>query len=170
MKTNTQGTILKFNPKAKTVVAVAMTDAQETLYMLGSELGAMIAESDLAWTHVLRLCKNPADRKCVRAGFVPTYMGAKGCSEKSAQDRFDYLARKHSPQSSRKKAGRVAKSVGRKEKTATGVAEQVNASAIAQRLAAVLHYVAAAQAKHMGDGDMLEVLGEIAAIAGGKAK
>ena len=41
---------------------------------------------------------------------------------------------------------------------------------VALRLAAVLHYIAKAQAKHAGDDEVLEMLGEIAAIAGGKTK
>lgn len=168
-KQNTNVAIVKFNG-AKTTVATAMDARQSAILEAGDALGHTQASADGEWADAIKLCKQPGDRNILRAGFVPAYMGATGCTKKSADDRFDYLARKYAAGSSRKKAGRVAKKAGRKEKTATGAAEQVNASAIAQRLAAVLHYVAEAQQKHVGDSEMLEVLGDIAALCGGKGK
>lgn len=63
-----------------------------------------------------------------------------------------------------KKGGRK---VGRKVKISTGEAHDVtNQSALYN--ANALAYIADAQAKHAGDGEMLEVLGEIAARLVGK--
>lgn len=172
-KQNTNVDLVQFT-RAKTIIAAPATPAQTAAFVMGSELGATSAESDIAWHDALKACRvGTPDRIMLRRGFVSTYAPAKGCSVKQAENRFDYLARTHAPATSRKakSVAKRAKGGGRKEKTTTGAAEQVNASAIAQRLAAVLHYIARAQQQHAGDSEMLEVLGEIAAIAGGaKAK
>lgn len=168
MKQNTNVEILKFS-KAKSIIAVAMTPAQDALYVMGQELGDAAAEDSLAWATALKATKTPADRKVLREGFATAYCTATGKGRKAADNRFDYLARMHAPQSSRKAKhnAKRAKGGGRKEKKA-GKGETLPPQVTAQRLTAVLHYIAKAQVKHMGDDEMLEVLGEIAAIAGGK--
>lgn len=175
-KQNTNVALIQFDRK-KLVESVEATARQSAAFVMGEELGATSAKNDVAWHDALKACRiGTRDRIMLRAGFVSTYAPTlptksttKGTPEERAGNRFDYLARIHAPHTSRKAAHNAKRKAGggRKEKTATGGAEQVNASAIAQRLAAVLHYIAKAQQDRAGDSEMLEVLGEIAAIAGG---
>ncbi len=161
--------IVKFNG-AKTVIAVAMTDRQIALQEAGEELGYATADSELAWTAALKQIKTPADRAILKSGFVSAYKAARNVGDKTAIQAFDRRAAQHAPHTSRKAKSNATKAKsGRKEKTG-GKGEHVPAQDVALRLAAVLHYVAKAQAKHAGDDEVLEMLGEIAAIAGGKTK
>lgn len=173
MKTqNANVAIVNFS-RAKTVVAVAMTPKQDALFVMGQELGDATAETTIAWADALKAVKTPADRAILRRGFVSTYAATMRTDEKSAGNRFDYLARKFAaPETSRQRKATAKRKAGggRKAKVATGDNETLAASAIAQRMAAALHYIAAAQQKHMGDDEMLEVLGEIAGILGGAKK
>ncbi len=168
--TNTPVALVKFG-KSKTVNAVAMTDKQVALHEMGEELGYATAESEIAWAAALKSCKTPADRLILRDGFVSAYMQARSTSEKTAIQAFNRRAAQHAPGTSRKaKANGEGRKGGRKAKTKTGEGTHVPAQDVALRLAAVLHYVAKAQAKHAADDEIMEILGEIAAIAGGKTK
>jgi hypothetical protein len=146
-------------------------------YEMGEALGAQQAEFDAdatqSWRDALKACKTPLDRKALRAGFVDAYRNASHVSEESAQNRFSYLARLYSPDTSRKakhNADKGKKKSGRPTEDGAMGGKHIPPQDVALRLAAVLHYVAEAQAKYAGDSDMLDVLGEIAAIAGGKAE
>lgn len=163
---NTKGALIKFNAKAKTTIAAAMDARQTALYERGEELGADAGGYIGDFKVALGECRDHGDRMILRAGFVVAYRGARGCNEAAAIAAFNYYARSVAPHTSRK-AKANAKVKGRPEKTATGKGKTLAPQETAQRLANVLHYIAKAQAKYAGDGDMLEVLGEIAAIAGG---
>jgi hypothetical protein len=139
------------------------------LFQMGEELGYATVESELAFADALKLCRTPADRLALRSGFVSAYSAARKVPEASAIQAFNRRAKVHAPGTSRKHKANAKKGAGRPE-TKGGKAEQLNALAIAQRLAAVLHYVAKAQAEHAGDEDILNLLGEIAAICGGAKK
>ncbi len=167
---NVKGAVLKFN-NAKTTIAPAMTERQYATFEAGEELAYHAVDSELAWAEALKNCKVPGDRAILRRGFVSAYASSRKVSDKTAGNRFDYMARLHAPAKSSRQAKANAKKVksGRKEKTA-GKGEHVPAQDVALRLAAVLHYVAKAQTKHAADDEIMEMLGEIAAIAGGKTK
>lgn len=161
--------IVKFN-NAKVTLAEPMTDAQTALFETGEELGHAAADNAIAWADALRLCKAPSDRKVLRAGFVSSYMAAARVVRKVADSRFDYLARIHAPASSSRKAkanARKSETRGRKEKMVAAV-EKLSEKAVAARLVAALAYVTDAQRKHMGDSEMLEVLGDLVRILNGE--
>lgn len=158
--------IVKFNA-AKVTHAVPMTAKQEALFETGVTLGAQDGESTMALADALKAARSPEDRKVLRAGFVHGL--ASDASEgtkahKAAQNRFDYLARKHSPQTSRKSASTSEKR-GRKEKAEAAVAK-LSEKDVAQRLVAILAYVAECQ-RDVTDADTLGMLGKIAKIANG---
>lgn len=162
--------IVKFN-KAKTTIAIAMTPKQEDLMRQGIEIGASQGDTDALLIVALKAAKpGTDDRICLRAGFVVGYApdAPKGSkAEKAAQNRFDYLARMHAPAGTSRKAKSTAKKRaaggGRKTKTAAAV-EKMSEKRLAANVVAALAYIADAQAKHSADGDMMEVLGRIAAI------
>jgi len=64
--------------------------------------------------------------------------------------------------------GKRKKGGGRKEKTETGKATTLSEKDVANRLVKCLAYVAKAQEQHAGDEEVMELLGDIAAILGGK--
>jgi hypothetical protein len=169
-KQNANVTIVPFT-RSKTVRATEATPKQDALYLMGEDLGHAAADSHVAWVDALKCVKTPADRSMLRAGFRSAYCAALGKSEAQADQRFSYLARLHAaPETSRKHASTKAKKGkgGRPEKTESGKGEKLSEKDVAARLVKALAYVSKAQAKHAGDGEMLEVLGEIAAILGGK--
>lgn len=140
------------------------------MYELGVDLCYAVVENEESFREALKLVRSQADRDALRAGFVATYMSVRGVGRKTADQAFDRRAAKITPETSRKAASNKAKSKAGRKETTDGKVEQLNASAIAQRLAAVLHYVAKAQAEHVGDEEILNLLGEIAAICGGVKK
>lgn len=155
---------------AKTMHAVEATPRQNALFAQGEELGAQAADNAFAWEAAIKSIKTPLDRASLKAGFVSAYMPLRGCTEKSAKAQFDRLAKLHAPHTSRqaKANAKRAKGGGRKEKTATGKASKLSEKDVAARMVKALAYISKAQSKHAGDSEMLEVLGEIAAILGGK--
>jgi predicted extracellular nuclease len=166
--TATPVSFVKF-AKGKTINAIAMTEKETALFETGEELGFATVESEIAWADALKSCKTSQDRLILRAGFVSAYMAARKAKEATAIQAFNRRAREHAPHTSRKAKANAKKKTGRPEKKA-GKGEHVPAQDVALRLANVLHYIAKAQAQHAGDSDVLEMLGEIAAIAGGKTK
>jgi hypothetical protein len=165
MNANTNVAFVKFN-NAKTMIATAMSDAQCATFERGEELGYASIESEIAWADALRLIKTPADRAILRAGFVSAYVSVRRVPEKSAKNRFDYLARQYAKPETSKRAKHTAETRGRKAKVEAKV-EKLSEKDVAARLVRVLAYVAAAQGKHAGDAEMLEVLGDIARLANG---
>lgn len=161
---------IRFN-KSKSMTAVEATSAQRALYVRGEELGAMAAESAIDWAETLRACKTHADRMFVRAGFVSTYAPLRNVSQDAAIKKFNRLASEYAPHTSRKAKSNAdkAKKPGRKEKT-TNAKGTLSEKEVAKRLTQALAYIAKAQQQHAGDDEMLEVLGDIASILGGKAK
>lgn len=162
---------IRFN-KAKSMTAVEATSAQRALFVRGEELGAMAAESAVDWAETLRACKTHADRMFVRAGFVSTYAPLRNVSQDAAIKKFNRLASEYAPHTSRKaksNANKAKAKSGRKEKTAN-VKSTLSEKEVAKRLTQALAYIAKAQQQHAGDDEMLEVLGEIASILGGKVK
>lgn len=164
--------LVKFN-NAKTTIAAPATKAQEALAAMGDELGHSSADNDLAWKAALKAVKSPADRIVLRTAFVASYMGAVNCGQKSAENRFDYLARIHAKADTSRKAKANAKKRkaggGRKEKqgaTKTVLSEKQ----LAARVVKALAYIGDMQQKHAADGDMLEMLGTLAKILGGDKK
>lgn len=151
---------------SKTLNAIAATPAQVGLYEMGEDLGAQQAESSIAWADALKVCKSHGDRMMLRSGFVSTYAPLRNVSEASAIKQFNRLASVNAPQTSRK-AKSNKETRGRKEK-AKAVVAKLSEKDVAARLVACLAYVAKAQSKHAGDSEMLELLGDIAAILGGK--
>jgi len=154
---------------AKPTIAREATASESAAYSLGFELGAEHAESQTAWAQALRTCKAPTDRKALRAGFVAGYAPFCG-SVKSAQNRFDYLARMFSPHTSRK-----AKSNAKKAKAKGGRPEKTKATkavmsekTMARNITAALGYIAKMQEKFLGDDDVMPVLGKIASILSAK--
>ena len=99
-KINTPVAFVKFN-NAKVTHAVAMTPKQDSLFARGVELGADDGQNALNWAEALKLARvGTDDRKVLRAGFVHGLApeAAEGTKAyKSAQNRFDYLARQYSP-------------------------------------------------------------------------
>lgn len=170
MKANTNVHVVPFS-KSKTVNAVEMTPKQYAIFEVGEDLGHAAADVGIAWRDALKLCKDVADRRVLRAGFVSAYTSAAGANVKAANNKFDYMARLHTPSTSRKSASNAKKAEtrGRKEKEETGTGSVLSDKQVAARLTAALAYIAKAQQTHAGDGEMLETLGEIAAILGGKA-
>jgi hypothetical protein len=170
-KINTPVAFVKFN-NAKVTHAVAMTPKQDSLFARGVELGADDGQNALNWAEALKLARvGTDDRKVLRAGFVHGLApeAAEGTKAyKSAQNRFDYLARQYSPHTSRKSAS-TKETRGRKEKAAATVSK-LSEKDVAARLVAVLAFVAEMQGKHAGDGEMLEVLGTVAKLANGATK
>lgn len=158
---------VKFNKSADTI-AVEATTSQSALFALGEELGSLAAESSHAWADALKACKAHADRMFLRAGFVSVYAPLRNVSQDSAIKKFNRLAAVYAPDTSRKAKSNKAKKSGRKEKTDTGKAEKLSEKDVAARMVKALAYISKAQARHAGDTEMLEVLGEIAAILGGK--
>lgn len=168
------GDVIKFNA-AKVTLAQPATARQEEIARRATELGAQAAEGTLDWSDLLKLVKSAEDRAIAKSHFMASYLthmqaAGKRISQDAARKAFDRKIAEFAPQTSRKAKSNAkrAKGGGRKEKTATGKGETLAPQVTAQRLAAVLHYIAKAQQKYMGDDDVLEVLGEIAAIAGGK--
>lgn len=162
--------LVKFS-KSKTTIAAEMTEKQYTIFETGEHLGHAAAGDFYAWSDALKMCKTPADRKVLRAGFVSSYTVARKVTAKQAANKFDYLAREHAPaHTSRQRKANAAKAEtrGRKEKEATGTGAVLSEKQVAARLTAALAYIAKAQQSHAGDSEMLETLGEIAAILGGK--
>jgi len=168
MKTNTSLSFVRFNG-AKTMIAREMSAAELALFERGEELGYAAVEIDVAWRDALRACKLPSDRKVLRAGFVSAFMAAARATLKAANNKFDYMARQYAPASTSRKAKATAETRGRKAK-AEAVVSKLSEKDVASRLTAALAYIAKAQQDHAGDGEMLETLGELAAILGGKTK
>lgn len=168
MKANTNVASVKFN-NAKTTIAREMTPAQYALFERGEELGHCERDYAIAWGDALKLCKAPADRVILRSGFVSTYRASFGASEKTAHNRFDYLAKVYAPaHTSRKSASNAKKAIVRAAGRPEDDGEPSHAvlsdrDVIARNLAAVA-YISTAQVKHAGDAEMLEVLGELLAI------
>jgi len=158
------GDIVRLSNSKKPIDSDAATPRQIALFERGEELGYSSAAEASEWVAALKDLKDNAERRMLRAGFVSAYKAATGKTEKDAQNAFDYLARKHSPTTSRKKGA------GRKEKAAAGSAEKLSEKDVAARLTRILHYVAKAQTTHAGDSEMLDVLGAIAALAGGETE
>lgn len=168
-QTKSQGlSFVKFN-RAKTTIAVEATSAQHALFAKGEELGSLAAESSLAWQDALKACKAHADRMFLRAGFVSVYAPLRGVSEDSAIKAFNRMASVYAPHTSRKHASNAKRAkVGRKEKTETGKVSKLSEKDVAARLTKCLAYVVTQQQKHAGDDEITEILGEVAAILGGK--
>jgi hypothetical protein len=158
---------VKFN-SAKTMDAIEATPKQNTLFAMGEELGAVTAESSVAWSDALKACKSHADRLFLRAGFVSVYAPMRGVAEKSAIQKFDRLAKTYAPETSRK-AKSNKETRGRKEK-ATKTVSKLSDKDVQSRLVAALAWTAKQQQRHNGDDEVLELLGELAAILGGKRK
>jgi len=159
--------IVKFT-RSKVTRAIEATPKQSAMYARGEELGALTAESDIAWIDALKSAKpGTDDRIMLRRGFIATYAPLHGGDDTKAGNRFDYLARKFAkPETSRRakfdKAKR-AKGGGRKEKqgaTKTTMSEKT----MARNIVACMAFIAKAQAAHMGDDEALKTLGSIAAI------
>jgi len=165
---NTNLSFVRFNG-AKTMIARAMSDAESALFETGEELGYATVESEISWRDALRACKAPSDRKVLRAGFVSAFMAAARATLKAANNKFDYMARQYAPASTSRKAKATAETRGRKAK-AEAVVSKLSEKDVGARLVAALAYIAKAQENHAGDGEMLETLGELAAILGGKTK
>lgn len=165
---------IRFN-KAKSMVARPATDVEIGLFERGRELGTESAEHKLAWQAALKLVgRDHAKRMALRGGFVAAYAPLRGVSEAAAILQFNRMAAVFAPESSRKAKSNAAKAKakakpGRKEKTAN-VKGTLSEKEVAKRLTQALAYIAKAQQQHAGDDEMLEVLGEIASILGGKAK
>lgn len=168
-QTKLQGvSFVKFS-KSATTIAVEASGTQTALFSRGEELGSLAAESSIAWQDALKACKTHGDRMFLRAGFVSVYAPLRNVSQDAAILKFNRMAAVHAPGTSRKAKSNAKKAKsGRKEKTGTGKAEKLSEKDVAARLVKALGYISKAQTRHAGDTEMLEVLGEIAAILGGK--
>lgn len=156
--------------RAKTLIAKPTTAKQEDLVRRGIEIGAAQGDTDELLVAALKLAKpGTDDRICLRAGFVTGYApdAPKGSkAEKAAQNRFDYLAAKFSPGTSRKarhNAAKRAKGGGRKAKTA-GEKTVMSEKTMARNVVATLRYVVKMQEEHAGDEEICPILGKIAEL------
>jgi len=159
--------IVKFT-RSKVTQAIEVTPKQSAMYARGEELGALTAESDIAWADALKAAKpGTDDRSMLRRGFIATYAPLHGDNIVKAENRFDYLARKFAkPETSRKLASNKAKRAkggGRKAKTGA-VKTTMSEKTMARNIVACMAFIAKAQAAHMGDDETLKTLGHIAAI------
>ena len=121
---------------------VARLEARETVRMAHDDIG-----DGAPWQAFLGL-------------FADELVTAKVCATKDAAARLIRNAL-----IALKLTGRGTKKGGRKAKTATGSERNVTTEA-PSIIVAALAYISKAQEKHAGDGEVTEMLGEIAAILG----
>ncbi len=176
--------IVRFN-NAKTMHAVAMTKRQDTLFEMGQRLGDVTGAFDAEWTPAIKAMRSKEDRAIVRAGFVcqrmfhdghvydvPHVNGEKKRREsakaaacrKAAENRFDYLAKRHAAGITSRKAKHNARKEtrGRKVKfTADQSSDAPNDGALRLQ---VVNWCAAMMKKWQGETDVLEDVGELRAI------
>jgi hypothetical protein len=119
------------------------------------------------WAEALRACKVHADRLILRHGFVSAYVAAGRKSKAQADQRFSYMARLHSPTTSRKKAGGKRAGAGAPEGDGEPNVEKLSEKAVASRLVAILAYVSQQQRTPTDDAEA--ILGRVATLANGEA-
>jgi hypothetical protein len=163
--------------KGKTIVAVAVNGVYEMpadaspSFIAGTALAVSVKGNDDAIVASFAALDSPEARKDFRAGFVARWMFERQCDKKSADSRFDYLAKLHAPaKSSRKRKANAGKKRGRKEKTESGAAIQVSAKDALTILHAATVHAAKAQETFAGDARFLAWLGEHVAVLNGTKK
>lgn len=172
----TPGTFLSLTGSkvsAKVTVAPAMTARQHECYDMGYALGCADAEQEQSIIDALVACGSNADRVFLRHGYCAGYVSAPRIIRKrevwptaeQAQQRFSYLARIHSPETSRKVASNKRKpGGGRKTKTAPTVKK--GAADVSDLKRIVLDFCKGAQKRFADDGlaDVAEAFAELAAV------
>jgi len=157
-------------PKAQVapVVPFVAPVGSSAAFLSGTEMAVSERAQDAQNQARFGALNNPAERKEFRAGFVACYMHNEQCEQKTADNRFDYLAGKFAPaKSSRKRKGKGK--AGRKEKTETGTEIKVEPKAAVSRVIAALAHVAKGQQDFSANPVMLAWLGAQAAILNGEA-
>jgi hypothetical protein len=170
----TPGTFLSLTGNkvsAKVTVAPAMTARQHECYDMGYALGCADAEQEQSIIDALVACGSNADRVFLRHGYCAGYVSAPRIIRKrevwptaeQAQQRFSYLARIHSPETSRKVASNKRKPGGGRKTKTTATVKKGEASD-AKNVTQALAYIKAAQKTHADDSDILQVLADLAKI------
>jgi len=163
--------------KSQKVVAIAVaaafvmpTDASPA-FVAGTVLAVAVKASDESIKAEFGALDTPEKKLEFRKGFVARYMHAAQCDKKSADSRFDYLAKLHTPgKSSRKRKANAGKKRGRKEKADAGVAVQMSGKDALVVLHAGMAHTAKAQETFAGNAQFLAWLGEHVAVLNGTKK
>lgn len=164
----------KSQSKAVDLSSVGADDARR---LLGVKLAAADMQGMSDWS-AFRDMKDAADRKVVKAFFVGHLVDSKAKRTlkpdakphdlKSANNRFEYLAKQYAPATSRKKAGKGK--AGAPEKTETGEAKQVSAKDLGLRLAAATAHAAKGAETFADNPAVVAWIGEQIAILNGEKK
>lgn len=157
--------------KARVTIARPMSADELEAYEIGETLALHTIDGTMHLEDALRACKSVKRRAALRAGFAAVWSAARGITIESAERKFNRMAQELTPETSRKAKANAKRKAGggRKVKAKGGKVDKTDRAP--QILVAALQWCAKQQRRHAGDDDVMELLGELAAIlADRKAK